>query len=105
MEVELEKRKFHSRKTRQLPATHWTVPAYCRSAIHFLCRATDCNRDQAWYRAESIYTVIRFGSLPYQQQSLYCLADRQVLPDQQYSRPASGLCELPEVARHGSEII
>ncbi len=74
-------------------------------AQYCLCRATDCNRDQAWHQAESIHPLIRFGSLPDQQQSFYCFADRQVLPDQQYSRAAPVLCELPEMLRHSLEIM
>ncbi len=74
-------------------------------AQHSLCRATDCNRDQAWRQAESIDPLIRFGSLPDQQQRFYRFANWQVLLDQQYSRAAPVLCELPEILRHGLEIM
>src|SRR5436309_1277975 len=82
------------------------VPKRVRDIAQYcLCRATDCNRDQAWRQAESIYPLIRFGSLPDQQQVSIASPTGQVLPDQQYSRAASTLCELPEMLRHGLEIM
>ena len=67
--------------------------------------AADYDTDEAWNQTEFIRPFIWIGGSPHQDECVHGEPERQILRDQEHARGMVFPNKLPEVFRHGLEIV